>query len=262
VHDAPEKSYTNRLFNDLPLLNNKIVEEANELCDAVSKEDIAWEAADLLYFALVKCVSRGVTLADIEHNLNVKAKKVTRRPGDAKIPLSDVKSASEDKVKVEHTEVDKQNSRPDYHMRVVKKDVAVDSEYRKLLLRPIIDTEKIMERVRPICEKVRQDGDSAVLGFTKRFDNVDMDSVVINAPFDTALMELEPRVKSAIDLAYSNVLKFHEAQLEKEPLVVETMRGVTCTRFYRPIERVGLYVPGGTAVLPSSTLMLGVPAKV
>src|SRR5262249_23005814 len=59
-----------------------------------------------------------------------------------------------------------------------------------------------------------------------------------------------------------NIYKFHEAQLSKSTLVVETSPGVVCSRFSRPIEKVGLYVPGGTAVLPSTALMLGVPAKV
>jgi phosphoribosyl-ATP pyrophosphohydrolase/phosphoribosyl-AMP cyclohydrolase/histidinol dehydrogenase len=75
-------------------------------------------------------------------------------------------------------------------------------------------------------------------------------------------MQLKPEVREAIDQAYANIYKFHDAQLDKEPLIVETMPGVTCSRFVRPIQRVGLYVPGGSAVLPSSTLMLGVPAKV
>ena len=66
----------------------------------------------------------------------------------------------------------------------------------------------------------------------------------------------------AIDISFENIRRFHAAQKESKPLQVETMPGVICSRFSRPIERVGLYVPGGTAVLPSTAMMLGVPAMV
>jgi phosphoribosyl-ATP pyrophosphohydrolase/phosphoribosyl-AMP cyclohydrolase/histidinol dehydrogenase len=75
-------------------------------------------------------------------------------------------------------------------------------------------------------------------------------------------MELAPETAKAIDVSFENIRKFHAAQKEDKPLKVETMPGVVCSRFARPIERVGLYVPGGTAVLPSTALMLGVPAMV
>ena len=81
---APEGSYTARLFSDEKLLRAKIMEEAEELCNAKEKKDVAFEAADLIYFALTKAISAGVTLADIERNLDAKSLKVTRRQGDAK----------------------------------------------------------------------------------------------------------------------------------------------------------------------------------
>jgi phosphoribosyl-ATP pyrophosphohydrolase/phosphoribosyl-AMP cyclohydrolase/histidinol dehydrogenase len=76
------------------------------------------------------------------------------------------------------------------------------------------------------------------------------------------MIALDDATRAAIDCAYENIYTFHCAQLDRRPLVVETMPGVKCSRFVRPIERVGLYVPGGTAMLPSTALMLGVPAKV
>ena len=75
-------------------------------------------------------------------------------------------------------------------------------------------------------------------------------------------MQLPPETIEAIDISFENIRKFHAAQKEEKPLEVETMPGVVCSRFVRPIERVGLYIPGGTAVLPSTALMLGVPAMV
>lgn len=75
-------------------------------------------------------------------------------------------------------------------------------------------------------------------------------------------MQLPKETIEAIDVSFDNIYKFHAAQREEKPLTVETMPGVKCSRFSKPIERVGLYVPGGTAVLPSTALMLGVPALV
>ncbi|KAI7898582.1 histidinol dehydrogenase-domain-containing protein [Cokeromyces recurvatus] len=269
--NAPEGSYTARLFNDSKLLSAKIMEEADELCQAVTKDDVAWEAADLIYFALTKCVSAGVSLADIEANLNKKARKVTRRPGNAKpqwqvqnanTTASAVATSTTTTSSVAANRVDPIESTDRIEMMKFTLDDITEEKRRELLLRPIIDSTEIINRVTPIMQQVRQGGDSAVLNFTRQFDRVELDSVTIKAPFDPAAMEIDPITKRAIDHAYDNIYKFHEAQLEKETLVVETMPGVVCSRFSRPIERVGLYVPGGTAVLPSTTLMLGIPAKV
>ncbi|KAJ3304654.1 trifunctional histidinol dehydrogenase [Kappamyces sp. JEL0829] len=253
---APPKSYTKRLFSDPELLHSKIREEADELCEAKDRAEVAWEAADLIYFAFAKAVANGVSLSDIEANLDAKAKKITRRPGNAKPPKDAAPSvtASVDKVAL--------SAEQRFHMKTYDFSTISQDVKAKLLLRPILKTNEIMDRVRPIVGQVRQGGDKAIKEFTSKFDGVELDSVVLKAPFPASLMQIPDNVKQSIDLAYANVEKFHAAQMESEPLVVETMPGVTCSRFARPIERVGLYVPGGTAVLPSSTLMLGVPAKV
>ena len=82
--DAPEGSYTRRLYNDPELLAKKLVEEAQELAEAASLDDAAWEAADLLYFACVALARSGASLEDVDRNLLLKSLKVTRRPGNAK----------------------------------------------------------------------------------------------------------------------------------------------------------------------------------
>ena len=110
--------------------------------------------------------------------------------------------------------------------------------------------------------QVRENGDKALLELTAKFDKVQLDQIVLKAPFDPQNMMIDVNVKKAIDTAYDNILKFHEAQLLNETLQVETMPGVVCSRLVRPIEKVGLYIPGGSAVLPSTALMLGIPAKV
>ncbi|KAJ2998674.1 trifunctional histidinol dehydrogenase [Globomyces sp. JEL0801] len=253
LENAPEKSYTKRLFEDKTLLHSKITEEAEELCTAKSQDEVAWEAADLLYFALVKCVSEGVSLADIEKHLDKRSKKITRRPGNAKpaktvaVPAAVSNSVSEPyKPFVMET----------YNLKSL-----VGDDSNKILSRPIMKTAEILDRVRPIVDSVRKNGDAALKELTFKFDKVKLDSVVMKQPFDESLMKLDPEVKKSIDLAYQNIEKFHVAQLDKETLVVETMPGVVCSRFARPIEIVGLYIPGGTAVLPSTALMLGIPAK-
>merc|ERR1711939_1222686 len=106
-------------------------------------------------------------------------------------------------------------------------------------------------------------GDKALLEYTHKFEKAtSLTSPVLKAPFPQSLMDLPPETIEAIDVSYENIRKFHAAQKEDKPLQVETMPGIVCSRFVRPIERVGLYVPGGTAVLPSTALMLGVPAMV
>lgn len=124
-------------------------------------------------------------------------------------------------------------------------------------------TEKIMGIVNPIIKDIRTRGDKALLEYTHKFEKAtSLASPIIKAPFPETIMQLPPETINAIDISFENIRRFHAAQMEEKPLVVETMPGVVCQRFARPIERVGLYVPGGTAVLPSTALMLGVPAMV
>jgi phosphoribosyl-ATP pyrophosphohydrolase/phosphoribosyl-AMP cyclohydrolase/histidinol dehydrogenase len=254
-------SYTRRLFEDPDLLRAKIIEEANELCDAKSPDEVAWEAADLIYFLLVKCVSSGVSLTDIERNLERKAKKVSRRPGNAK---PEYVKKSEEKPAVNGTAAPKKETtaEEDLTMKFYSVNDLSADQYKSLLKRPIIKSDEIIARVQPIVQDVEKRGDAALVDLTAKFDGVKLDRTVVKAPFPAELMVVEPRVKQAIDQAYDNILKFHASQLDKSTSSIETMPGVVCSRFVRPIERVGLYVPGGTAVLPSTALMLGIPAQV
>ncbi len=131
--------------------------------------------------------------------------------------------------------------------------------YAALLRRPVIDYSMIFSHVQPIIDAVRTNGDTAVKKFTLQFDKVSLDSFTVNVrPADKIVLDIT--VKSAFEIAYRNINAFHAAQLP-QPLTVETMPGVVCQRLPRPIERVGLYIPGGSAVLPSSVLMLGIPAQ-
>jgi phosphoribosyl-ATP pyrophosphohydrolase/phosphoribosyl-AMP cyclohydrolase/histidinol dehydrogenase len=278
---APEGSYTARLFSDGKLLRAKIMEEAEELCDATSKEDVAFEAADLIYFALTKAVSAGVSLSDIEKSLDRKSRKVKRRQGDAKGQWAekegitngtsgtsesvDAKEAVKEAASVPKSADDKAGLK-DGRITMRRYNAATTSpkDLRAALQRPSQrSTDMIMGIVNPIIKAVQTGGDKALLSYTHKFEKAtSLTSPVLKAPYPQELMNLPPETIKAIDISFENIRKFHAAQKEEKPLQVETMPGVNCSRFVRPIERVGLYVPGGTAVLPSTALMLGVPAMV
>jgi phosphoribosyl-ATP pyrophosphohydrolase/phosphoribosyl-AMP cyclohydrolase/histidinol dehydrogenase len=276
---APEGSYTARLFNDSQLLRAKILEEATELCDATEKEHIAFEAADLFYFAMTKCVAAGVSLEDVERNLDAKSIKVKRRQGDAKPAFAAQAAAatngtangsSTNEIVKEAASVPKSKDDPAgiKDGRIAMKRYTAANETQEsiisILQRPSQkSSEKILGICKPIIEAVKTRGDAALLEYTHKFEKAtSLTSPVLRAPFPKELMQLAPETAKAIDVSFENIRKFHAAQQEDKPLQVETMPGVVCSRFARPIERVGLYVPGGTAVLPSTALMLGVPAMV
>lgn len=132
-----------------------------------------------------------------------------------------------------------------------------NAEISTLLKRPKIDFASIFETVQPILDEVEGQGDVAVQKFTEKFDGVKTDPVTIDP--EGIEVSFSAEVKEAIDTAFDNIFRFHKAQLPY-PLEVETMPGVRCMKVARPIERVGLYVPGGTAVLPSTAMMLTIPA--
>ena len=261
LDSAPEGSYTSRLFNDPDLLRSKIMEEADELCNAETREQVAFEAADLLYFTLTRCIAAGVSLVDIERNLDAKARKVSRRPGNAKARWSSNSTSSPEPTPVSAT-VSIPDGNAAIRMRKYTASSLSPSERAQLLRRPVLKFDAMIAKVKPIVEYVRTQGDTALLDLTAKYDKAHLESTVIFPPFPPETLQLDNAVRAAIDAAYANIRKFHEAQASGDTLVVETMPGVVCSRFARPIARVGLYVPGGTAVLPSTALMLGIPAQV
>ncbi|KAL4799019.1 histidinol dehydrogenase-domain-containing protein [Aspergillus venezuelensis] len=267
--DAPAGSYTARLFNEPKLAQAKIMEEAEELCRAETKEDIAFEAADLLYFALTRCVAAGVSLEDVERNLDLKSLKVKRRKGDAKGPWAEragLAPAAEAKPTPQEEKVEeKEDDRSRIEMIRVVTASTPKEKVQDYLKRPSQKSnDAIVGLVKPIVQDVRENGDAGVLKYTHKFEKAtSLTSPVIKAPFPAELMKLSPDVQEAIDVSISNIAKFHSAQQSSnDTMKMETMPGVVCSRFSRPIERVGLYIPGGTAVLPSTAMMLGVPAMV
>ena len=137
-----------------------------------------------------------------------------------------------------------------------------DKEVENLTKRPAINLEEIFNVVKPILKEIEENGLPAALKYAKQFDGFENENTLVTKEeFDEAEERLDAKVKSAIEAAAENIKKFHVKQLP-ERYEIETMSGIKCSREYRAIESVGLYVPGGNAVLPSTMLMLGIPAKI
>ena len=135
-------------------------------------------------------------------------------------------------------------------------------QWTELFKRPALNTESLFDTVRSIIDKVRAEGDKAVLEYEATFDKVTLSSLAVT-PEEIRVAEtlVSDKLKAAISLAKQNIETFHSAQrfVGKK---VETMNGVTCWQKAVGIEKVGLYIPGGTAPLFSTVLMLAVPAKI
>ncbi|EPA1953147.1 TPA: histidinol dehydrogenase [Vibrio alginolyticus] len=148
-------------------------------------------------------------------------------------------------------------------MRTVVWQSLSENQQDSILERPAIaEGANITTAVAEVIAKVREEGDSALIELTEKFDRVKPESIRVSSQEIKAASErLSESMKSALEQAYANISKFHKAQ-KPQPLKVETQPGVLCEQVTRPIQKVGLYIPGGSAPLPSTVLMLGVPAKI
>ncbi|TOP95201.1 histidinol dehydrogenase [Vibrio parahaemolyticus] len=148
-------------------------------------------------------------------------------------------------------------------MRTVVWQSLSEEQQDAILERPAIaEGANITVAVADVIAKVRTQGDAALLELTEKFDRVKPESIrVPSKEINAASERLSAEMKQALEQAYSNIAKFHKAQ-KPQPIKVETQPGVMCEQVTRPIQKVGLYIPGGSAPLPSTVLMLGVPAKI
>ncbi len=146
-------------------------------------------------------------------------------------------------------------------MKTWRFDELSREQMRQLCRRNPLRDPQLLQVCEEIFQAVESRGDDAVREYTRRFDGVDLQDFRVDArEFQEAAAAVGPAVMEALQRAAANIRKFHATQrLSEQPVVVE--EGVTCWRAARPISTVGLYVPGGTAVLPSTVLMLAVPAK-
>ena len=136
------------------------------------------------------------------------------------------------------------------------------ADWQQLLARPHLDVSQLNATVAAVLSDVRQRGDEAVKGYELKFDHVDLAQLAVTTEeMDEAEGLVAPRLRQAIELAHANIRLFHEKQ-RFQGKKVETQPGVVCWQKSVPIERVGLYIPGGTAPLFSTVLMLATPAKI
>jgi histidinol dehydrogenase len=132
------------------------------------------------------------------------------------------------------------------------------SDWTSLCKRPNIDLSELQPMVQSVLDEVNKRGDEALIELTSEFDKVDLKSLILDVP---SSVEIDQELKAAIDIAWKNIHTFHAAQ-QSTPEKVETTQGVFCWRKSIAIEKVGLYIPGGSAPLFSTLLMLGIPAKI
>lgn len=147
-------------------------------------------------------------------------------------------------------------------MKIFELNKLNKEEIQALTKRPAIDFSKAFSIVKPILEDVKRNGLSAALGYAKQFDNFSGENILVTEEeFSSSEKNLSQEIKTAILTAAKNIRAFHEKQIPQS-YEVETMSGIKCSREFRAIENVGLYIPGGSAILPSTMLMLGIPASI
>ena len=185
----------------------------------------------------------GVSLTDIEKVLDQRSLKVRRRPGNAK--PGKLSHCNGDFVTIANKpatpQTHSQDATSDSILKSYDFQTLGEKELQGLCKRPaVVDSAKLESIVRPILANVRTNGDKALLELTERFDKAKLDSPVIDvSEINEPILDSE--VQNAIDLAYNNIYKFHKAQLNPEPLVVETCKGVVCSRHVRAIEKVSYF---------------------
>jgi len=135
-------------------------------------------------------------------------------------------------------------------------------QWEKLVQRPVINKEQLTQTVSSIINDVKQNGDQSLIKYASKFDGVKLNSLTVSVEeMNNAIEQVPQKLKDAIQVAYNNISIFHKAQEVQED-VIETTSGVKCWRKSVAIEKVGLYIPGGSAPLFSTILMLGIPALI
>ena len=145
-------------------------------------------------------------------------------------------------------------------MNIIK--YTAKSEWKAIVERPHMDLSKLNETVSSVLKDIKDNGDAAVKRYEEKFDHVQLSSLAVTPEeIEEAMQLISPELKASLEQAHHNIAVFHEAQ-KFEGKKIETCSGVTCWQKSIPIEKVGLYIPGGTAPLFSTVLMLATPAKI
>lgn len=234
---AVEGSYTQRLLQDPSLLASKLVEEAGELAVAATQADVISEAADLLYFTMVRLQGAGATLANVDAELARRARKLTRRAGDAKTARTS----------------------PVVHFNGLRRYTAATVPPRR---RCAVDAGTLAQ-ARVIVDAVRRDGDRALLDYARKHDGWTDDRPL---RFDTealagALHSLDGDVRDLLSRTAQRIAAFAQAQRETITELTVSVPGGRAGHELIPVARAGCYAPAGRFPLPSSLLMGVITAK-
>ena len=136
------------------------------------------------------------------------------------------------------------------------------SKWDSLTQRPYTENNSVVDSVKEIFKNVQKNGDKSLIDYTLKFDNVKIDKLKVSENLiNESEFKISSNLKKAIDLAYNNIYKFHSSQLQKKN-IIEVQKGINCWQEKRPINNVGLYIPGGSAPLFSTVLMLGIPSLI
>ena len=136
------------------------------------------------------------------------------------------------------------------------------STWSSLVKRPYFDNKSISTVVEEVFENVMSFGDKSLIDYTRKFDNVEISSLKVESKsIAESEFLISTKLKDSIDLAFKNIYKFHKSQIQKKE-IIEINKGISCWQEKRPIENVGFYIPGGTAPLFSTVLMLGIPSLI
>ena len=149
-------------------------------------------------------------------------------------------------------------------MRVIEASNLTESNVDNYIIRSYQQIEDIRNDVEKIINEVKKNGDKAIINFTQKFDEVKLtkdEIIVTKAEINEAYETISQELIDSFRLAINNIKKFHEFQ-KKDSLVLELNKGVRVEQIFRPIEKIGIYIPGGLAVYPSSVMMTACPAKV
>ena len=147
-------------------------------------------------------------------------------------------------------------------MKKVNLSSITDFEYKQLLKRPEIDSGKSFAAVKPILDEIKTKGFAAVVKYGNQFGEITNDSIMVDKrEIEESEKIISESLKASIKIAIKNIRTFHEKQIPGG-FEIETMSGINCGRIFRPIENVGLYIPGGSAALFSTLLMLAIPAQI
>ena len=237
--DAPAGSYTRRLYDDPDLLQKKLLEEAKELAEARGAREVVHEAADVIYFAMTAMARAGVSLRDVEAELDRRAMKVSRRPGDAKAAAT-LSRVTEDEVALARIEPSEVTS----------------------LARDVID-EPTLEGAGRIVAAVASEGDAALRRFGAQFGELGATGRLVydRAALEEAREKVPAQTLDLLERTATRIEAFARAQREAMQEVDVAVEGGRAGHRVMPVARAGCYAPGGRYPLPSSVLMTAVTAR-